>query len=123
MTCVSILIDQRVPVLAGRAHEQQGGQEQHGHGQEEGEDGVKVQGGDGRDTAIRWQQQPSPSGSELNGRRLSHCDLSRIMMSGWRFIFRSLVFQRRVNSAIALGVAAATAVLTGALLALRRRRT
>ncbi len=37
-------------------------------------------------------------------------------MSGWRFIFRSLAFHWRVNTAVALGVAAATAVLTGALL-------
>lgn len=37
-------------------------------------------------------------------------------MSGWRFIVRSLVFHWRVNLAVALGVAAATAVLTGALL-------
>jgi len=37
-------------------------------------------------------------------------------MSGFRFIIRSLVFHWRVNSAVALGVAAATAVLTGALL-------
>ncbi len=37
-------------------------------------------------------------------------------MSGWRFIFRSLIYHWRVNSAVALGVAAATAVLTGALL-------
>jgi len=37
-------------------------------------------------------------------------------MSGWRFVFRSLVYHWRVNLAVALGVAAATAVLTGALL-------
>ena len=37
-------------------------------------------------------------------------------MSGWRFILRSLVYHWRVNLAVSLGVAAATAVLTGALL-------
>jgi len=37
-------------------------------------------------------------------------------MSGWRFVLRSLVHHWRINLAVALGVAAATAVLTGALL-------
>lgn len=37
-------------------------------------------------------------------------------MSNWRFIFRSLVYHWRIHVAVALGVAAATAVLTGALL-------
>jgi ABC-type antimicrobial peptide transport system permease subunit len=37
-------------------------------------------------------------------------------MSAWRFILRSLVFHWRMHGAVALGVAAATAVLTGALL-------
>jgi len=37
-------------------------------------------------------------------------------MSGWRFVVRSLVHHWRINLAVALGVAAATAVLTGALL-------
>lgn len=37
-------------------------------------------------------------------------------MSTWRFILRSLVFHWRIHVAVALGVAAATAVLTGALL-------
>ena len=37
-------------------------------------------------------------------------------MSGWRFIIRSLVHHWRINLTVALGVAAATAVLTGALL-------
>jgi ABC-type antimicrobial peptide transport system permease subunit len=37
-------------------------------------------------------------------------------MSSWRFIFRSLAHHWRINFAVALGVMAATAVLTGALL-------
>lgn len=37
-------------------------------------------------------------------------------MSTWRFLLRSLVFHWRIHMAVALGVAAATAVLTGALL-------
>jgi ABC-type antimicrobial peptide transport system permease subunit len=37
-------------------------------------------------------------------------------MSVWRLVFRSLVYHWRINAAVALGVAAATAVLTGALL-------
>lgn len=37
-------------------------------------------------------------------------------MNGWRFVIRSLFFHRRINVAVALGVAAATAVLTGALI-------
>ena len=37
-------------------------------------------------------------------------------MSTWRFILRSLLHHWRINVAVALGVAAATAVLTGALL-------
>lgn len=37
-------------------------------------------------------------------------------MSNWRFIFRSLAHHWRIHLAVALGVAAATAVLTGALL-------
>jgi putative ABC transport system permease protein len=37
-------------------------------------------------------------------------------MSTWQFIFRSLSFHWRIHLAVALGVAAATAVLTGALL-------
>jgi putative ABC transport system permease protein len=37
-------------------------------------------------------------------------------MTSWLLIFRSLVFHRRIHLAVALGVAAATAVLTGALL-------
>ncbi|MCE9527068.1 MAG: FtsX-like permease family protein, partial [Planctomycetales bacterium] len=37
-------------------------------------------------------------------------------MSLWQFLFRSLVFHWRMHLAVALGVAAATAVLTGALL-------
>ena len=37
-------------------------------------------------------------------------------MSGWRLICRSLTYHWRINFAVALGVAAATAVLTGALL-------
>lgn len=36
-------------------------------------------------------------------------------MSRWSLILRNLVYHRRVNVAVALGVAAATAVLTGAL--------
>lgn len=36
-------------------------------------------------------------------------------MNSWKLIFRNLVFHRRVNFAVMLGVAAATAVLTGAL--------
>lgn len=36
-------------------------------------------------------------------------------MSVWRFIFRSFAYHWRINVAVALGVAAATAVLTGAL--------
>ena len=38
------------------------------------------------------------------------------MISIWRFILRSLVYHWRIHLAVALGVAAATAVLTGALL-------
>lgn len=37
-------------------------------------------------------------------------------MSSWRFIVRSLTYHWRINFAVALGVMAATAVLTGALL-------
>ncbi|MCY2988449.1 MAG: ABC transporter permease [Planctomycetota bacterium] len=37
-------------------------------------------------------------------------------MTGWRFVIRSLVYHWRMNATVALGVAAATAVLTGALL-------
>ena len=37
-------------------------------------------------------------------------------MSAWRFILRSLAYHWRTHTAVALGVAAATAVLTGALL-------
>ncbi len=37
-------------------------------------------------------------------------------MSTWRFILRSLIYHWRIHVAVALGVAAATAVLTGALL-------
>jgi len=37
-------------------------------------------------------------------------------MSAWRFILRSLAYHWRIHVAVALGVAAATAVLTGALL-------
>lgn len=37
-------------------------------------------------------------------------------MNASRFIFRSLIHHRRIHAAVALGVAAATAVLTGALL-------
>ena len=37
-------------------------------------------------------------------------------MSYWRIIFRSLVHHWKINFAVALGVAAATTVLTGALL-------
>ena len=37
-------------------------------------------------------------------------------MSTWRFIVRSLAYHWRIHLAVALGVAAATAVLTGALL-------
>ena len=37
-------------------------------------------------------------------------------MTGWRFVIRSLVYHWRINTTVALGVAAATAVLTGALL-------
>ena len=37
-------------------------------------------------------------------------------MTSWRFILRSLAHHRRINAAVALGVMAATAVLTGALL-------
>ncbi len=37
-------------------------------------------------------------------------------MTFWRFVFASLRFHWRINLAVALGVAAATAVLTGALL-------
>ena len=37
-------------------------------------------------------------------------------MTAWRIIVRSLVYYWRINLAVALGVAAATAVLTGALL-------
>ena len=37
-------------------------------------------------------------------------------MSLWQFLLRSLVFHWRMHLAVALGVAAATAVLTGALL-------
>jgi hypothetical protein len=36
-------------------------------------------------------------------------------MSFWTLIFRSLFYYRRTHLAVALGVAAATAVLTGAL--------
>ena len=36
-------------------------------------------------------------------------------MSSLRFILASLFYHRRINVAVALGVAAATAVLTGAL--------
>jgi putative ABC transport system permease protein len=39
-----------------------------------------------------------------------------LMISIWRFILRSLVYHWRIHLAVALGVAAATAVLTGALL-------
>ena len=35
------------------------------------------------------------------------------MMSIWRFILRSLAYHWRIHLAVALGVAAATAVLTG----------
>ncbi|MEX1026578.1 MAG: hypothetical protein WD049_01025, partial [Candidatus Paceibacterota bacterium] len=38
------------------------------------------------------------------------------MMSFWRLVFRSLTYHWRINLAVGLGVAAATAVLTGALL-------
>ena len=38
------------------------------------------------------------------------------LMSLWQFLFRSLAFHWRMHLAVALGVAAATAVLTGALL-------
>jgi ABC-type antimicrobial peptide transport system permease subunit len=38
------------------------------------------------------------------------------MISSWRFITRSLAHHWRINAAVALGVAAATAVLVGALL-------
>ena len=37
-------------------------------------------------------------------------------MTAWRFVMRSLAYHWRMNLAVALGVAAATAVLTGALL-------
>ena len=37
-------------------------------------------------------------------------------MSFWRLVFQSLIFHWRINLAVAFGVAAATAVLTGALL-------
>jgi putative ABC transport system permease protein len=37
-------------------------------------------------------------------------------VTGWRFVVRSLLYHRRTNASVALGVAAATAVLTGALL-------
>ncbi|MCR9118534.1 MAG: hypothetical protein NXI22_16480, partial [bacterium] len=37
-------------------------------------------------------------------------------MSYWRIVLRSFVFHWKINFAVALGVAAATAVLTGALL-------
>lgn len=37
-------------------------------------------------------------------------------MSKWRIVVRSLIYHWRMNAAVALGVAAATAVLTGALL-------
>ncbi len=37
-------------------------------------------------------------------------------MSAWRFILRSLLHHWRINAAVAMGVMAATAVLTGALL-------
>lgn len=37
-------------------------------------------------------------------------------MSYWRIVFRSLFFHWKINAAVALGVGAATAVLTGALL-------
>ena len=37
-------------------------------------------------------------------------------MSLWQFLFRSLAFHWRMHLSVALGVAAATAVLTGALL-------
>lgn len=37
-------------------------------------------------------------------------------MTSWRFILRSLLHHRRINLAVALGVMAATAVLTGALI-------
>jgi len=37
-------------------------------------------------------------------------------MSRWRFVLKSLLYHGRINLAVALGVAAATAVLTGALL-------
>ena len=37
-------------------------------------------------------------------------------MNAWRYVIRSLLHHWRINCAVALGVAAATAVLTGALL-------
>ena len=37
-------------------------------------------------------------------------------MNRWRLILRSLLYHGRTNLAVAAGVAAATAVLTGALL-------
>lgn len=37
-------------------------------------------------------------------------------MTGWRFVIRSLLYHWRINASVAFGVAAATAVLTGALL-------
>ena len=37
-------------------------------------------------------------------------------MNAWRYVTRSLLHHWRINCAVALGVAAATAVLTGALL-------
>src|SRR4029079_1975350 len=39
-----------------------------------------------------------------------------VAMSLWQFLLRSLAFHWRMHLAVALGVAAATAVLTGALL-------
>jgi hypothetical protein len=38
------------------------------------------------------------------------------MMTSWRLILRSLFYHGRINAAVAMGVAAATAVLVGALL-------
>ena len=37
-------------------------------------------------------------------------------MSFWRMVWQSLLYHRRINFSVALGVAAASAVLTGALL-------
>ncbi|MCH5377372.1 MAG: hypothetical protein JJ992_25710, partial [Planctomycetes bacterium] len=42
--------------------------------------------------------------------------LKGMPMTWWRLVLRSLFFHRRMNLAVAMGVAAATAVLTGALI-------